>query len=127
MHGTLVLAGADLTVLTRLAAEAGTSFGSPLLIQSRRPVDNLTSKPVHDANAAIVWLNGCENVVELRALLEANPGACFVLLTQTYPPHAAFARIAGQHGAAILPANESSLVINATLIALLSRHAATAV
>jgi hypothetical protein len=126
MRGTLVLAGPDLTAMSKLAAELGASFGTPLLIVASDPVEKLTAHPVNDASAAVVWLTGRENVAELRLLLAAYPGTPFVLLTRTYPPHAAVAHVVSSYHAAELPDGESPIVVAATLIGLLpTRPSAT--
>ena len=122
----IVLAGRDLARLATLAIDLGVSFGSRTLVHSSDPVDALTRLPM-SADVAVIYLSGQENVGDLLGLFKANPGVAFLLLAPSFPPHAAVARIAGQHDGVILPVAESPMVIIATLIALLSRRPTLAV
>jgi hypothetical protein len=118
MRRNLIIAGPRLDALMDLALQlVGTA--TPTVLEAARPVDALLSRPAH-AEAAVVYLEGGENVADLRALFASHDGTRFLLLAPSFPPHAAVARVVAEHGGAVLPDGESSVVIAATLVALLT-------
>jgi hypothetical protein len=127
MRRTIALVGRELSELSALAIGIGPAVGSIVLIQAPNPVSRLTESPLPEDAAAIIFLDGTENVGDLLGLLKANPNLPLLLLTPEFPPHASTARLVAQHGGTFLPADESPVVITATLVALLSRPGVAAV
>jgi hypothetical protein len=119
MRPSVIVAGEDLQALLRLAMEIGPATISPTIVEASSPVQSLLRRPIA-ADAAVVYLDGSENVADLRELLTAYADTRFVLLAPTHPPPAALARVAGEHGSVFLRRSESSMVIAATLVAMLS-------
>ena len=68
---------------------------------------------------AVVLLDGDENVVDLRELLEVSPETACVLLSPRFPPSTALARVVDACGGAILRQEELPLLVVATLTAML--------
>ena len=85
------------------------------------PVKAATRLAWHAPTAMIVALEGNENVVDMRTLLSATRATSVLFLAPAMPPSAALARIAHTSGAEIIAADEPSVVIVATLVAMLSR------
>jgi hypothetical protein len=124
MSGTLVIAGKELSDLAALAVEMGRSLGSPVLVETSTPVDDLTKTPRREASALVVFLTGRENVGDLLSMFRANRGVPALLLSPSYPPDGAVARIVAQNLSTVLPAGTPALLIAATVVALLSSHTA---
>jgi hypothetical protein len=76
------------------------------------------------SEAGIVQLTGRENVADLYELFGRHPRTRFVLLAPVFPPDAALARVAAKHGSTFLSRHESSVVIAATVFALLAQASA---
>jgi hypothetical protein len=126
MKQEVIIAGRDLRSLAALALGLGGGFGSPSLVESPHPVDDLAHRPRPEASAIVVYLTGKENVGDLLSMFRANSASRFLLLAPSYPPDGAVARVVAQYRSAILPAEASCVVVMATLIALLSSLGARA-
>jgi hypothetical protein len=108
--------------MLHLSMDLGPVNLAPTIVETSRPVLDVTRR-THATDVAIVYLTGHENVAELRLMLEAHPDTGFVLLTGSFPPDAAVARVVAQHGGTVLARHEPSVVIAATAVALAARRA----
>jgi hypothetical protein len=96
---------------------------APYEITASEPVDTLqTARQLiqHEPAAMIVALPGNELISDIRELLSASDRTAFLFLIPDIPPRAALARLVSQHGSAILSAREPTVVVVATLFALLA-------
>jgi hypothetical protein len=93
-------------------------------VESAAPLRTAREMASRDAAALVIKLDGKENVVEMRALIEACGDTRLLFLVPQMPPSAAIARIVRASGGALLAASEAGIVVVATLIGLLSSHAA---
>jgi hypothetical protein len=100
----LVIAGPDIATMAALLTELSPAGLAPTVVQSSRPVFDLTRSPRTDADVAIVYLSGDEEEASIDAMLDANPGVAFILAT----------------------ADEPSVVVAASLTALLAPRVANA-
>ena len=121
MRTEVLLAGGDLEVLLSLAMELGPASVNSTIVESRQPVSTLILRPSGNSEVGIVLLTGSENVAELYELFSRHPRTRFVLLAPVFPPDAALARVATKHGSMFLSCRESSVVIAATVFALLAQ------
>lgn len=100
---------------------------APYEVTASEPADTLQTAlrfVQHEPAAMIVALRGNELINDIRDLLSASDETAFVFLIPEMPPRAALARVMNTHGAAILCADEPTVVVVATLVALLaSRNA----
>jgi hypothetical protein len=96
---------------------------APYEVTASEPADTLeTARRLarHEPAAMIVALRGNELISDLRELLSVSDQTAFLFLIPEMPPHAALARIMNAHGAAILCADAPTIVIVATVVALLA-------
>ena len=124
MRAEVLLAGNDLSALVRIMVELGPSSIRPTIVEARRPLRALTRAPADSADIGIVALDGRENVGELYELFRSHPGTRFVLLAPNYPPDAALARAAQKHRSVFLSQREPSVVVAATVVALMTQTGA---
>src|SRR5262245_21090340 len=115
MRPEILLAGADLVDLVRLATELGPRTLSPTIIQAARAVSSLSNHPVERAEVGVVMLDGSENVADFYALFKSHPATRFVLLAPAFPPDAALAHVAQKYGGTFLSRKESGVVVAATV------------
>jgi hypothetical protein len=119
----VVIVGSSEPALMNLAlAFRGTPYEITAAEQTRAIRAAMRFAMRHPA-AMVVSLDGKENVAEIRELLSASPRTRFLFLLPQMPPRAALSRIVNTCGAVILSADESPIVVVATLIALLSGDA----
>jgi hypothetical protein len=96
---------------------------APYEITASEPLDTLEGARKlikHEPAAMIVALPGDELVSDIRELLSASDRTAFLFLVPDMPPRAALARLVNQHGSAILSPDEPTVVVIATLFALLA-------
>jgi hypothetical protein len=96
---------------------------APYEITAAEPADTLqTARRLiqHQPAAMIVALPGNELISDIRELLSASDRTALLFLIPDMPPRAALARLVNAHGAAILSAQEPTVVVVATLFALLA-------
>jgi hypothetical protein len=96
---------------------------APYEITASEPVDTLQTAHQlvqHQPAAMIVALPGNELISDIRELLSASDRTAFLFLVPDMPPRAALARLVNTHGSAILSAHEPTVVVVATLFALLA-------
>ncbi len=74
--------------------------------------------------AMLVMLDGDENVVTLRTVLAAAADTRFVFVPRQMPLRSTLARIIREHGGIVLSADESAVVLAASVISVLARTGA---
>jgi hypothetical protein len=116
----IVIAGPAMSALVELSLLLDKSTYSVFLIEARRPTDRLLLEGAGDPEAIVVYLNGEENVVDIRRLLDAYADARCLLLVPDFPPSPAISRIAASFGAALMRQSESPLVVVATLVTMMA-------
>jgi hypothetical protein len=120
MASGVLLLGEDLAFLMELSRELRSVSRSVTISPGPRPVRRALSEEVPDPDAAIVCLEGSENVGDVRSLIGAHPRTTFLFLSKASPPKASMAHAIRSSGGQILGRNEEPLVIVATLIALMA-------
>jgi hypothetical protein len=88
-------------------------------VESARPLRAATEMASRDPAAIVVRLDGRENVVEVRELLDSCPRTRLLFLVPEMPPSAAIARVVRSFDGAILASSEPAIVVVATLVAML--------
>ena len=121
MRSEILLAGPDLQALLSIVIELGPASISPTIVESRRPLSALARRHSDSADVGIVMLDGSENVADLHELFQSHPHTRFVLLAPVFPPDAALARVATKNSSMFLSCNESTVVVAATVIALMAQ------
>lgn len=119
MRTQVVLAGPHLPALLELSLLLDKASYSVYAIESKSPVERLLEGGV-EAEAAVVHLNGRENVGDLQRLFDCFPETRFILLADEFPPRAALARLVHRNASAILRAQEQPVFVVATLVAMLA-------
>ena len=117
----VLLAGGDLVRLSEIAQLLRGSVVVTLL-EEANPVESLLLREA-SPEAAVVWLNADENVWEIGTLLQTHATTRFVFLARELPLRAAIARVIYRAGGVVLRAADNSLIIVATLTALLAHSA----
>ena len=87
------------------------------LIHAKYPVTEAHACP-RPPDAMLVELQGDENVLALRSLLEHFERTRVLFTVPSMPPSAAVARIVRSHGGVLLSSEEPDVIMTATLIAL---------
>jgi hypothetical protein len=122
MRGGILLLGEDLAYLAELSSELRSVSRSVIISAAPRPVRRALRDVLGEPGAAIVCLDGSENVADVRSLMSANPATTFLFLSQDSPPRASMAHAVHGGGGEILSrAEEPLVVITATLIALMAQ------
>jgi hypothetical protein len=116
----VLLLGEDLAFLTELSRELRSVSRTVIISPGPHPVRRALSEEVAEPEAAIVCLEGSENVGDVRSLIGAHPQTTFLFLSKASPPRASMAHAIRSSGGQILGSNEEPLVIAATLIALMA-------
>jgi hypothetical protein len=96
---------------------------APYEVTASEPADTLhTARRLtqHEPAAMIVALPGNELISDIRELLAVSGRTAFLFLIPDMPPRPALARLVNAHGSAILSAHEPTVVVVATLVALLA-------
>jgi hypothetical protein len=96
---------------------------APYEVTASEPADTLhTARRLiqHEPAAMIVALPGNELISDIRELLSVSDRTAFLFLIPNMPPRTALARLVNAHGSAILSAHEPTVVVVATLVALLA-------
>jgi hypothetical protein len=119
--GGVLIIGDDLAYLTELSRELRSVSRTLIISPGPRPVRRALSEEVADPEAAIVCLEGSENVGDVRSLIGAHPATTFLFLSKASPPRASMAHAIRSSGGQILGSDAEPLVIAATLIALMAR------
>jgi hypothetical protein len=123
MHDEIIIIENDRRGLMELVvAFRGTPY-RVTAVESPAPLRAAREMAARDAAALIIKLDGKENVVEMRALIDACGDTRLLFLVPEMPPSAAIARIVRNSGGALLAASEAGIVVVATLIGLLSSQA----
>jgi hypothetical protein len=124
INDEVLIIDTDIRRLMQLVvAFRGTPY-SVSAVESIRSVGTAARMAARDPDALVVRLDGRENVVEIRTLLESCPGTRLLFLVPEMPPSAAVARVVRSCGGAILAASESAIVVVATVVSLLTRERA---
>jgi hypothetical protein len=123
MAGSILLLGDDLGYLSELSNELRAVSRSVTISAVPNAVRQALEAGLAGHEAAVVCLDGTENVGDIHSLLEAHPGTTFLFLSRTTPPRSALAHAVHSSGAGIMPRQEGPIVVAATLIALLAQKA----
>ncbi|MBI5288149.1 MAG: hypothetical protein HY873_04175 [Chloroflexi bacterium] len=112
------------TDATRSMSLAVALRGTPYditVVGARPSRSGLPDAAIHGAPAAIVMeIEAAPDVVELRSMLGQHPRSRFLFLAAQLPLRSAVARIIRDHRGAVLARSEPSIVVVATLVALLT-------
>ena len=103
-----------------MSANLDPSAYSTYILADDGAVHRLAHEQMPEAELAVIMLDGSENIVELTTLLTSHSATRFVFLAPAFPPSAALARVVASHGGAVLAADETPIVVAATLIAMLT-------
>jgi hypothetical protein len=116
----VVIVHQDERVLMTLAVALS---NAPYEVTASEPADTLrTARRLiqYEPVAMIVALPGNELISDVRELLAVSDRTAFLFLIPDMPPRAALTRLVDAHGSAILGAHEPTVVVVATLVALLA-------
>ena len=91
-------------------------------VESDRPLQAATRVAPRHPAAIVVALEGTENVVEVRGMLDAAEPSRVLFLVPAMPPRPAMARIVNDRSGAILARGESPLVVVSTLVSLVAQR-----
>jgi hypothetical protein len=116
----VLLLGEDLAFLTELSRELASVSRTVIISAGPRPVRRALIEEAAEPEAAIVCLEGSENVGDVRSLIGAHPQTTFLFLSKASPPRASMAHAIRSSGGQILGSHEEPLLIVATLIALMA-------
>jgi hypothetical protein len=123
VHDEVIIIESDRRDLMELVvAFRGTPY-RVTAVESVAPLRAAREMAPRSAAALIIKLDGKENVVEVRGLIESCTGTRLLFLVPDMPPSAAIARMVRASGGALLAASEAGIVIVATLIGMLSDYA----
>jgi len=121
MSSEVVILSSDQAALMELTVAFQGAPYDITAVESVRTMPTATRLAQRHPAAMVVSLDGNENLTEIRALLLASPITRFLFLVPGMPPSAALSRVVNASGASILAAAEASIVVVATLVALLAR------
>jgi hypothetical protein len=124
--GGVLLLGDDLAYLTQLSNELRSVRQSVILSQAAQPVRQALKGAFGEPDAAVVCLNGSENIGDVRSLMGLHARTTFLFLSRQSPPRSAMAHAVRSSGGEILSISESPLLVSATLIALMAQVSQTA-
>ena len=119
--GGLLITGDDLAFLTELSNELRGVRQSVTLSHAPRPVRQALQSQFGQPDAAVVCLNGSENIGDVRSLIIAHPETTFLFLSRESPPRSSLAHAVHASGGEIMSRQEEPVLITATLIALLAQ------
>ncbi len=117
MKTSLVLVSRSYERLTSLSLRLSGPEHNVTLIHAKDVLSEASACPV-EPNAMLVELQGTENVVALRALLERFETARILFTVPDIPASAAVARLVRSHRGALLSCEEPDIVTTATLISM---------
>jgi hypothetical protein len=118
----LLLLGDDLAYLTVLSSELrGLSPSVTISVAPHAVRQAIDAGEAGDPAAAIVCLEGSENVGDILLLMGAHPATTFLFLSKASPPRSAVAHAVHSAGGEIISRQEHPLVIATTLIAMLAQ------
>ncbi|HZP25458.1 MAG TPA: hypothetical protein VFB90_00235 [Dehalococcoidia bacterium] len=120
MYKLIGIVGEDLSELMRLAAGLDRVALSTYVRQNEKPFQSLLESPMAESEICIVPVVNWCNAADLRALFACHPTTRFLFLAAEFPPAPAIARIVDELKGVILRRNESSVVVAATLLAMLA-------
>ena len=126
LPGGILLLGDDLPFLTELSIELRSMSRSVVITAAPDAVRRAGQGGFGAPAAAVVSLDGRENIGDMRGLMEKYPGTTFLFLSRTAPPRASIARAVHRGGGEIIPRAESRLVIAATMVAMMAPSHRTA-
>jgi len=124
----VLLAGSDLARMVEISAKLDPMEHAHVIAHTSAALKYVGTPSSYRPDGAILELSGKESVNEFSELLQRQPSACFVFLTDSMPPSAAIAKAVGGQGV-FLDKGESPLTISATLVSILyqrSRNASQA-
>ncbi len=121
LPGGILLLGDDLSFLTELSTDLRSICRSVVITAAPDAVRSGGQGGFGAPAAAVVCLDGSENLGDVHALMGKYPGTTFLFLSGTAPPRASIARAVHRGGGEIIPRAESRLVITATLVAMMAR------
>ena len=120
LPGSILLLGDDLQFLAQLSAEMKSLSRSVVITAARGAVRKAVEGGFGVPAAAVVCLDGSENVGDIHALMERYPSTTFLFLARTAPPRAPIARAVHNGGGEIIPRDQGRLVIAVTLVAMMA-------
>jgi hypothetical protein len=121
INGGVLLLGHDLAYLTALSSELRSVSRSVVISAAPHAVRRALQGGLGEPAAAVVCLDGSENVGDIRSLMSAHPATMFLFLSKTSPPRSSIAHAVHGSGGEIMSRRDDPLIITATLIALLAQ------
>jgi hypothetical protein len=122
MAGGVLLLGDDLGFLTELSRELRSVSRTVIISAGPQPVRRALLGNLGEPDAAVVSLDGSENIGDVRLLMNMHAATTFLFLSRSSPPRSSMAHAVHSSGGEIVSFQEGPVVIAATVIAMLAQR-----